>query len=64
MAKKVEHISIRQVCSAIGRRKDQKQTLHALGLRRRGQQVTHHLTASIAGMVAKIAHLVEVKPIK
>ena len=38
----------------------QRDTLHSLGLRRIGQRVEHDDTPQIRGMVAKVAHLVEV----
>jgi large subunit ribosomal protein L30 len=41
---------------------DQRQidTLRSLGLRRIGQRVEHTDTPQIRGMIAKVAHLVEV----
>ena len=41
---------------------DQRQidTLRSLGLRRIGQSVEHSDTPQIRGMIAKVAHLVEV----
>ena len=53
-------ISVKQVKSAIGRTKTQKRTLEALGLKRLHQVVEHDDTPSILGMVASVAHLVEV----
>ncbi len=57
---KIKQIRVRQHRSSIGRRKDQKRTLQALGLRRIGQSVVHNYTPAISGMVNKIAHLVTV----
>ncbi|MDO4224598.1 MAG: 50S ribosomal protein L30 [Bergeyella zoohelcum] len=54
-------IKIKQVRSAIGRTKNQKQTLEALGLRKLHQVVEHEATPSILGMVATVQHLVEVQ---
>ena len=53
-------IQVKQVKSAIGRTKTQKRTLEALGLKRLHQVVEHDDTPSILGMVASVAHLVEV----
>ena len=38
----------------------QRDTLRSLGLRRIGQSVEHDDTPQIRGMIAKVAHLVEV----
>jgi large subunit ribosomal protein L30 len=53
-------IQVKQVKSAINRTKTQKRTLEALGLKRLHQVVEHDDTPSILGMVAAVAHLVEV----
>ena len=53
-------IKIKQVKSRIGRPKDQKRTLDALGLRKMNATVTHEATPQILGMVHKIKHLVTV----
>ncbi len=54
-------IKIKQVRSRIGRPKDQKRTLDALGLRKMNQVVQHEDTPQILGMVAKIKHLITVE---
>ena len=54
-------IAIKQVRSAIGRTKNQKLTLEALGLKKLHQVVEHEATPSILGMVATVRHLVEVQ---
>ena len=59
-AKKVNEITIRQVRSAIGRPRNQRQVLDSLGLRRIRHEVVRQDTAAVRGMVAKIPHLVEV----
>ena len=56
-----EKVRIRQTRSLIGRPKGQKRTIKALGLGRIGQYVDHKLTPPVRGMIAKIAHLVDVK---
>jgi len=53
-------IKIKQVRSRIGRPKDQKRTLDALGLRKINAVVEHEATPQILGMVAKIKHLTTV----
>tara|TARA_B000000437_G_scaffold82895_1_gene60104 strand:- start:518 stop:694 length:177 start_codon:yes stop_codon:yes gene_type:complete len=53
-------IKIKQVRSRIGRPKDQKRTLNALGLRKMHQVVEHNLTPQIEGMLNKIKHLVKI----
>jgi large subunit ribosomal protein L30 len=47
--------------SAIGARRDQKETAVALGLRRLNRTVVRPDTPAIRGMIAKIGHLVSVE---
>ena len=54
-------IKVKQVRSAIGKTKDQKLTLKALGFRKLNQVVEHEATPSILGLVAAVRHLVEVQ---
>ena len=54
----MEKIRIKQVRSRIGRPKDQKKTLDALGLRKINSIVEHNATPQILGMVNKVQHLV------
>ena len=61
MSKKVK---IKQVRSTIKRLESQKRTLKALGLRKIGMEVEHDLSSSISGMIKKVKHLVEIKPVK
>ena len=56
----MSNIKIKQVRSRIGRPKDQKRTLDALGLRKMHQVVEHNLTPQIEGMLNKIKHLVKI----
>ena len=51
---------VEQVASAIGRPKDQRQTLVGLRLNKIGRQSTLVDTPAIRGMIAKVAHLVRV----
>ena len=53
-------IKVKQVRSRIGRSKDQKRTLDALGLRKMNAVVTHEATPQILGMVNKIKHLITI----
>lgn len=54
-------IKVTQVKSQIGRLKNQKRTLEALGLRKVNQTVEHEATPSIIGMVNTVKHLVSVE---
>ena len=56
----MEKIKIKQVRSRIGRIKDQRRTLDALGLRRMNALVEHNATPQILGMVKKVSHLITV----
>jgi len=61
MASKSEaKITVRQTGSPIRRRKDQRATLVGLGLNRVGRTATLEDTPSVRGMIAKVAHMVEV----
>ena len=53
-------IKIKQVRSRIGRPKDQKRTLDALGLRKMNQIVEHNVTPQIEGMIKKINNLITI----
>lgn len=54
-------LEITQVRSIIGSRQRQRQTLRSLGIRRMRQTVVQPDRPEIRGMVAKVAHLVEVR---
>jgi len=54
-------IKIKQIKSAIGRTKNQKLTLEALGLRKINHVVEHESSPSILGMVKTVNNLVEVQ---
>ena len=56
----MEKIKIKQVRSKIGRPKDQRRTLDALGLRKMNAIVEHNATPQILGMVKKVSHLVTI----
>lgn len=53
-------VKISQVRSSIGRPKDQKETLIALGLGRIGKTKELVLNPSLQGMINKVAHLISV----
>jgi large subunit ribosomal protein L30 len=53
-------LTVRQTASPIRRRKDQRATLAGLGLNKVGRTRTLEDTPSIRGMIAKVAHMVEV----
>jgi large subunit ribosomal protein L30 len=56
----VSKLTIVQRRSRNGCDQRQRDTLRSLGLRRIGQRVEHEDTPQIRGMIAKVAHLVEV----
>ena len=56
----MEKIKIKQIRSRIGRPKDQKLTLDALGLTKMNKVVEHNATPQTLGMVHKIKHLITV----
>lgn len=58
MAKKLK---ITQTRSIIGRKKDQKLTIEALGLGRPNYTKVHNDTPQIRGMINKVSHLVKVE---
>ncbi|MDB5447171.1 MAG: ribosomal protein [Phenylobacterium sp.] len=53
-------ITVRQTGSPIRRKKDQRATLIGLGLNKQGRTATLEDTPSTRGMIAKVAHMVEV----
>tara|TARA_B100001540_G_C15603247_1_gene549567 strand:+ start:600 stop:776 length:177 start_codon:yes stop_codon:yes gene_type:complete len=56
----MDKIKIKQVKSRIGRIKDQRKTLDALGLRKMNAVVEHNATPQILGMIKKVSHLIAV----
>ena len=59
MAKK-KTITVTQIASPIGRKKDQRATLVGLGLNKIRRTRELEDTPSVRGMINKVAHLVEV----
>jgi large subunit ribosomal protein L30 len=55
-----DKLEIKQVRSVAGANFIQRRNLKALGLRRREQAVIHDDTATIRGMIRKVAHMVRV----
>lgn len=53
-------VTVTQVGSPIGRRKDQEQTLVGLGLNKRHRTRTLEDTPAVRGMIDKVRHLVRV----
>ena len=53
---------VKYVKSCIGYSQRQKRTLHALGLKRLGDQVEVSATDAVQGMLDKISHLVQITP--
>lgn len=52
-------LRIKQIKSTIGRPEKQKRTIQALGFRKLNQVVEVEESPQIRGMIAKVAHLVE-----
>ncbi len=55
-----DKLEIKQVRSVAGANFIQRRNLKALGLRRREHAVIHDDTATIRGMIRKVAHMVRV----
>ena len=53
-------LMVRQTASPIRRKSDQRATLVGLGLNRIGRTAVLQDTPSVRGMIAKVAHMVEV----
>jgi len=53
-------VTVRQTGSPIRRTKDQRATLVGLGLNKLGRTSTLEDTPQVRGMIAKVAHMVEV----
>lgn len=53
-------VTVRQVRSGLGRKKDQIATLQGLGLGKLNRTKTLEDTPSVRGMIVKVKHLVEV----
>ncbi len=60
----MEKVKITLVKSVIGRPKDQKGTVTALGIKKMHQTVIKDANPQILGMVAKVAHLLKIEKIE
>lgn len=56
-------LRVTQMRSAVGRPQRQKDTVRALGLKRLRHSVTHDDRPEIRGMIARVAHLVNVEEV-
>lgn len=56
-------LKITYVRSAIGHRRDMKETVRALGLRRLHQTVERQDTPQVRGMIRKVEHLLRVEEV-
>ena len=59
-----KRLKITQKRSAIGRQKNQKLTLKALGIRRMNRSVIHNDSPQLRGMIRAVSHLVDVEEVK
>ena len=57
----VASVKVTQTRSAIGRKRDQRQTLVGLGLNKVGRSRVLEDTPSVRGMINKVKHLVRVE---
>jgi large subunit ribosomal protein L30 len=60
----VTRLRVTQRRSAIGRPRDQKETIRRLGLHRIDDSVVKEDRPEIRGMIAKVRHLVEVEEVE
>ena len=56
-------IKIKQIKSTIGAKKNQRETIKALGLNKIGKTVEKNMNPSIEGMINKVKHLIEVSEV-
>jgi large subunit ribosomal protein L30 len=56
-------LKVRQTRSAIGRKKNQRETLRSLGLKRIGDVVVKEDRPEIRGMLATVPHLISVEEV-
>jgi large subunit ribosomal protein L30 len=56
-------LKVRQVKSGIGRKKNQRETLRTLGLKRIGDVVVKEDRPEIRGMLATVPHLIDVEEV-
>ena len=56
-------LKVRQIKSGIGRKKNQRETLRSLGLKRIGDIVVKEDRPEIRGMLATVPHLIHVEEV-
>ncbi|HET7173013.1 MAG TPA: 50S ribosomal protein L30 [Nocardioidaceae bacterium] len=56
-------LKVRQIRSTVGRKKEQRETVRSLGLKRIGDVVVKEDRPEIRGMVAAVPHLVSVEEV-
>ena len=56
-----KQIKVTQIRSGIGGTRRQRETLKSLGLRKIRQSVVREDSASVRGMIARVAHLVTIE---
>jgi large subunit ribosomal protein L30 len=56
-------LKIKLVKSVIGKPKDQKATVAALGLRRLNYEIITDVNPQLAGMIAKVKHLLSIQEV-
>ena len=61
MAEKKQTVTVTQIGSPIGRRKDQRATLVGLGLNKMNRTRELEDTPAVRGMIRKVSHLVRVE---
>ncbi len=57
-------LQVKLVRSPIGNRKSNRLTIQALGLRKVNQVVVHEDSPSIRGMLHKVKHMIDVRPLE
>jgi ribosomal protein L30 len=55
-------VHVKQIRSGIGRRRDLRRTLRALGLKHHQDEIVVTRNAAIDGMLTKVSHLIRVTP--
>jgi len=56
-------VKLTQIKSVIDRPKRQKDTMVALGLRKMNQSIVKEVSPQVAGMIAKVSHLLKVEEV-
>ncbi len=56
-------LKLKLVRSIIGKPEDQKATVRALGLKKLNQEIVKDVNPQVAGMVAKVKHLLNIEEV-